>query len=375
MTILITTVVVSKVPIVSAHGPAETGILSQGVGIAIVTIGIATIVGAVLAKRRGWMTPTNALYAILGALFVVIIGTIIFEGTSPDPTYSAESMPFHRSWYAPMALGLGMVVAIASFLLVVWRWPGRPRYAFFGLLMASWISYPYLVPRMGRDTHPLGYLIVLATPLVVGYVVWKDVGDVLGDVLEDHVARRFGSGVTLLLTLFFLAMTGYLSFFPKTEVPNETAIVVLPVLYQLVVWPTLELAFPSVPFFLALSLGQIVIIGTLSALVGINSAVIARYWRLNDSAGGTQGTVGAATLIGTCTCGCCGPLVAKITVLAAGPTIAAPLYWIFVDSASPLSAVFIVATLTIFTTSLIYSVRRGSTAENGSTSTASLGIA
>ncbi|WP_434529938.1 hypothetical protein ACODNH_00470 (plasmid) [Haloarcula sp. NS06] len=59
----------------------------------------------------------------------------------------------------------------------------------------------------------------------------------------------------------------------------------------------------------------------------------------------TEGTAGSAAIVGTCTCGCCGPLVAKIAVLAAGPSIAAPLYWVFVDSASPLSAVFIVGSL------------------------------
>jgi vacuolar-type H+-ATPase subunit I/STV1 len=71
----------------------------------------------------------------------------------------------------------------------------------------------------------------------------------------------------------------------------------------------------------------------------------------------TEGTAGSAAIVGTCTCGCCGPLVAKIAVLAAGPSIAAPLYWVFVDSASPLSAVFIVGSLLLFTGSLLYSVQ------------------
>ena len=64
----------------------------------------------------------------------------------------------------------------------------------------------------------------------------------------------------------------------------------------------------------------------------------------------------AAAVVGSCTCGCCGPLVAKIAVLAAGPSIAAPLDWVFVDSASPLSALFIVGSIVLFAGSLIYSV-------------------
>jgi hypothetical protein len=355
---VVTTVfALTSTPIAAAHGAHGSGALTQWTGLLIVGVGGLIVGGAIVAKRRNWTTTTTALYAVLGGLCVVAVGAVLFEGLSPDPTYSAESMPFPRTWYAPMALSIGLGIAITSFVLVLWRWPTRPRYAFFGLLMALWISYPYLVPGMASDTHPLGYAIVLATPVVTGYVVWKDVGDTIRAVFTDPVARNFGIGVGILLAVFFVAMTGYLSFFPDPAVPNESAIVVLPVLYQLVVWPTLELAFPSVPFFLAVSPGQIVIVGTLSALVGINAAVVARFWRHDVAAGATQGTAGTASIIGTCSCGCCGPLVAKVSVLAAGPAIGAPLYWVFVDSASPLSTVFVVSSLVLFTASLVYSIR------------------
>ena len=95
---------------------------------------------------------------------------------------------------------------------------------------------------------------------------------------------------------------------------------------------------------------------TMSTLIGLNAALIARHWRVAERAGMTEGTVGSAAIVGTCTCGCCGPLVDKIAVLAAGPAIAAPLYWVFVDSASPLSALFIVGSFALFAGSLIYSV-------------------
>jgi hypothetical protein len=343
-------------PVASAHGATGDGVLSQWSGLAIAAVGIIVVFGAISAKHTRRISPTSALYGIFAGICVIAIGAVIFEGLSPDPVYSGQSMPFPRSWYLPLGLFIGLAIAIGSFVLVLLRWPKRPRYAFFGLLMALWISYPYLVPGMASDTHPLGYGIVLGTPIAVGYIVWKDIGDVILDVLRDPVARRFGVGVALVLAFFFLAMTGYLSFFPDPDVPDGSAIVVLPVLFQLVIWPTLELAFPNIPFFAAISPGQVVVVGTLSALIGLNAAVIARYWRLQVAAGKTQGTAGTVSILGTCTCGCCGPLVAKVTILAAGPSIAAPLYWIFVDSASPLSALFIVVSLSLFTATLVYSV-------------------
>lgn len=69
-----------------------------------------------------------------------------------------------------------------------------------------------------------------------------------------------------------------------------------------------------------------------------------------------ESTAGTTAVVGSCTYGCCGPLVAKIAVLAAGPSIAAPLYWVFIDSASSLSALFIVVNIALFAGSLVYSV-------------------
>jgi hypothetical protein len=343
-------------PVASAHGAAGDGVLTPWSALAIAAVGITAVVGAIGAKNTERISPTTALYGIFAGICVITIGAVLFEGLSPDPVYSGQSMPFPRSWYPPMALFIGLAIAIGSFVLVLLRWPTRPRYAFFGLLMALWISYPYLVPGIASDTHPLGYGIVLGTPIAVGYIVWKDIGDVVVDVLRDPVARRFGFGIALVLAFFFLAMTGYLSFFPDPDVPDESAIVVLPVVFQLVIWPTLELSFPTIPFFAAISPGLVVVVATLSALIGLNAAAIARYWRLEVAAGKTQGTAGTASILGTCTCGCCGPLVAKVTLLAAGPSIAAPLYWIFVDSSSPLSTLFIVISLSLFTATLVYSV-------------------
>jgi hypothetical protein len=354
---LVTLLVLANVPVASAHGATATGPLSQSHGLAVVLLGVAVIGVGVVLKRTDRLAPTSALSIVFVGIVVAAFGAILFEGLSPDLEYGASAMPFPRSWYPAIGLSVGAVVAAGSLSGGWLRWPSRPRYTFLGILLGLWISYPYLLPEPASYYHPLGYLIVLSTPLLVGYVVWTDAGDILRAVARDRVARQFGIGVALLMGLFFFSVTGYLSFFLEEEVPHRTNVEVLPAVYQLVSWPTLEVVLPHIPFFLAVSPGQLIIVGTLSALIGVNAALIARHWRAQERAGFTQGTAGSAAIIGTCTCGCCGPIVAKVAVLAAGPSIAAPLYWVFVDNASPLSALFLVGSVVLFTGTLLYSVR------------------
>ena len=346
----------TRIPIASAHGGATAAGLSEWHGILLVLGGIVFIGGTVLLKRTDRISPTAALHGVFLGMVAAAVGAILFEGLSPDPAYSARSMPFPRAWYVPLSLSVGLLIAVSSLVIGWLRWPTRPRYTFLGILAGSWIAYPYLVPGHASDSHPLGYAIVLGTPLLVGYVISKDAGDVLGAVLRDPVARRFGVGVGIVVALFFTSVTGYLSFFPEEGLPHERTIAVLPAIYQLVAWPTLEIYLPHVPLFVAASPGQIVVVGLLSALIGSNAALIARHWRVEERAGTVESTAGGAAVVGSCTCGCCGPLVAKVAVLAAGPSIAAPLYWVFVDSASPLSALFVVASIVLFTGSLVHSV-------------------
>lgn len=346
----------ARVPVASAHDVTATGGLSREHGALVALVGVVVLGGAVVLKRTDRASPTVALYGVFVGIVVTALGAVLFEGLSPDPTYPASSMPFPRSWYRPLALATSLSVLVAS-LVVGWlRWPRRPRYTFLGILLGLWISYPYLVPGPASDTHPLGYAIVVGTPLLVGYVLWRDAGDVLRAVLRDPVARRFGVGVGVAVALFVVSVTGYLSFFPEEGFPHEVTVVVLPTIYQLVTWPTLEIAVPHVPLFLAVSPGQVVVVGTLSALVGANAALVARHWRVEERAGAAEGTAGGAAIVGTCTCGCCGPLVAKVAVVAAGPSVAAPLYWVFVDSASPLGTLFAAGSLVLFTGTIVYSI-------------------
>lgn len=346
----------TQIPTASAHEGTGVLGLSHGDGILLIIGGMISVGGFLYCKRTDRLQPTNALYGFLFGLALIVAGIILFDGLSPDPTYTASSIPFPRSWYPIISLSAGLFIAITSFVLGWLRWPARPRYTFFGILMGFWISYPALIPGPASYTHPLGYALVLGTPIFVGYILWTDAWNVIRAVLRDRIARRFGIGVGSLVGLFFLSTSGYLTFFWEEGAPTETTIVVLPANYQLVKWPTLEIALPDVPFFLAISVGIATVVGLLSVLVGLNAALIARHWRVESGAGLTEGTAGTGAIVGSCTCGCCGPLVAKVAVLAAGPTIAAPIYWVFVDTASPLSSIFIIGSIVLFTGSLIYSV-------------------
>jgi len=347
---------ITQLPVVSAHGTTATAGLTQLHGILLTLVGIVATGSVVFLKRTNRVTPTYALFGVFIGLAVTVVGVILFESLSPEPAYAASAIPFPRSWYRPMALGAGMMIAILSFAIGLLRWPARPRYTFLGLLLGVWVAYPYLIPGTASDSHPLGYALVVGTPVLIGYILWTDAGNVLRTVLRDSVVRRFVLGITVLMAFFFVSVTGYLSFFLEEGVPHETTVVVLPTIYQIVTWPTLEIALPHIPLFLAISPGQIILVGTLSVLIGLNAALVARYWRVDENAGLTEETVGSAAVVGSCTCGCCGPLVAKIALLSVGPSVAAPLYWLFIDSASPLGSLFLVGALLLFTGSIIHSI-------------------
>jgi hypothetical protein len=350
----------TQIPAVSAHGGEQAvtpHFVTKWHGLVVLLVGIAVLVGGALAKRTERLSPTRALGVVFLGIVLASLGAIVFEGLSPDPTYTADSMPFPRAWYTPIALMTGLLTMIVSIIVGITRWPTRPRYTFLGILMGAWILYPELFPDLTSITHPLGYLIVLSTPVLVGYIIWTDAWGVLRAVLQDRVVRQFSLGVAVVATLFFLMGTGYVSFFWEDGGVTETTVVVLPVVYQLVQWPTLEIALPQIPMFIAISPGVVILNGVIGVLVGLNAALIARRWRVNESAGTTEGTAGTAAIVGSCTCGCCGPLVANIATVAVSSTIAAPLYWLFVDSDSPLGVIFVVGAIVLFTGTLVYSAR------------------
>lgn len=367
--LLVGAVALSGVPAASAHGTASTSILARWHGLAGLLVGIGIVAATVAAKRTAVVRPTTAIYGVLLGLTVTTVGALIFDGLAPEASYSASTMPFPRSWYYDMTLVAGMGIAVLSFVIGWLRWPTRPRYTFLGILIGLWVAYPSLLPGVASTTNPLGYLLVLVTPVLVGYVLWRDTRQTLRVVLRDAVARRFGIGVGLLLAVYFTALSGYMSFFPDEAAPHERVVEVVDVQYQLVVWPTLEIFLPHVPFFLAISVGSVVVVGLLSVLVGLNGALIAYQWRTAGVAPAAtiEGTGGPAAIVGSCACGCCGPILAQFAVLVAGSSVAAPIYWVFVDSNSPFAMLFLVASIALFTASLVYATNEAPEPGEGST--------
>jgi hypothetical protein len=137
-------------------------------------------------------------------------------------------MPFPRAWYLPLALGVGFFIVLLSVNLGLWRWPTRPRYTVLGVLLGLWVAYPALIRGMATYTHPLGYVIVLAVAVLVGYIIWYDGRDVIRAVAQDTVARRFGLGVGVVMGGFFMFSTVLLALVPEEGIINGHQIIHTP---------------------------------------------------------------------------------------------------------------------------------------------------
>lgn len=128
--------VLTQIPVASAgHGAAQTTGLTQGHGIVLILGGVMFLGGAIVLKRMDRISPTIALYGVFGSIVVAALGATLFSATSPEPTYTVSSMPFPRSWYPLLALSIGLLISVLSFTIGWLRWPTRPRYTFFGILM------------------------------------------------------------------------------------------------------------------------------------------------------------------------------------------------------------------------------------------------
>lgn len=90
--------------------------------------------------------------------------------------------------------------------------------------------------------------------------------------------------------------------------------------------------------------------------MGLTAAVIAHHWTSSASMDMTQSSAGAGGIVGPNACGCCGPMVAEFAVVLVGPSAAQPLYWLFVDLASPVGALFFVISVALLTGGLINSI-------------------
>lgn len=354
-------ILLGAVPTVSAHGGAYAPNIPHGYGLVILGGGLAVLGGSVVGKRTDHLRPTTALHGVFVGLVLIAIGAIGFNSLAPETTYTAQSMPFPRAWYQPIALFVGGIIMIGSVIGGRLRWPTRPRYTLLGLELGLWVAYPALLSGSGAATHPLGYALVGSVPLTVGYILWTDCRTTIRTCLQDHTARRFGAGIAVVVAFFFMFAAGFMSFISEegvgvVGVPDTATITVMPTSFPLVTWPTLEWWFPTIPFVGMLSIGVIIVVGMIGGLVGLNAAIAARLWTAGETMDTNQGAAGTAAFVGTSACSCCGPIVAQFIILALGPSAAAPLYWLFVDTASPAGALLLVTSIALLTASLLHAV-------------------
>ena len=350
--------------IVAAHGGEHAPPFPQWYGLVVLLLGFGIVGASIVLKRRERVARTeHALAGIFLGVLVAALGGIIIVQLSPIDEYSASSMPFPRTWYPLISLTIGFSIVVGSTLLGQFRWPTRPRYPALGILLGLWIAYPAVIRGPAEYHHPLGYIIALAVPLTVGYIVWRDGHDVLTQVWQDTVARRFGLGIGAVMLLFFVFSTGLVSLVPEEGLVDGHAVTETPAFIHtqpfaspLVTWPAVEVWLPQIPLSAAISLGVLLMIVLLGGLVAINAMLAAYQWCYASESSSTQSTAGAAALVGPNACGCCGPMFAQLGVVLLGPSAAAPLYWLFVDFSSPVGSFFFIASVGLLTAGFVYTV-------------------
>jgi hypothetical protein len=349
------------VPTASAHDGGDVSIggivVHQWHALVPLLVGIAAVVASAYLPRL--LRPEYAhygLYGVAAGLVVAVIGAIALVQLSPYEWFTTRP-PIPRAIHDPLMLLAGLLIALGSAVVGQLRWPRRPRYAGVGILLGLWVAYPgFAVLGVYTETNPLGYLIVLALPLALGYVLWRDARGVLGRLRADRVARRFGIGVGLLGVVFFLFSTGMVTVVPDDGVGlswSQGFLRSFPVLGPLVLWPALEVWAPSVPFSGMLSVGTVILVGTLGVLVGLNAALVASRWlgaAGSETSGSTAGVVGIAAPQACC---CCGPLLSQVGVVVLGPSLGAPIYLLFADPSSSIGSLFFVASVAILTGILV----------------------
>lgn len=336
--------------------------LSQWYGLIPLVFGIGIAAGSRYLPRV--LRPAYAryaLYSVFVGLAIAVFGAIWIVQLSPYEWLTAQPV-IPRELHAPLLLLIGSAIALGSVLVGQLRWPTRPRYAGLGALLGLWVAYPGLtVAGIYTETHPLGYLIVLAVVASLGYILWRDARRILRQLYADQVARRFGIAVGLLSVVFFMFSSGMLYLIPDDGVGislTERLIAVLPVADPLVLWPAVEFWFPRLPLGGMISVGTVLLIGMFGGLIGLNAALFAFYWNSPSSDGMSQTTAGVAGIAAPQACCCCGPALSQIAVVTLGPSTAAPIYLLFADPSSSIGSLFFVVSVAILTGTLIHAAQQ-----------------
>ncbi|WP_266075560.1 hypothetical protein [Haladaptatus caseinilyticus] len=354
---LVVLTALATLPIASAHGGGHGPAYPQWLALVVLFVGVGMVAGSVLLGRTVWVHQrTVALWGVFVGLFVAAAGAVGLVQLSPVETLHASQAPLGREWYQPLTLAAGTIVAVGSLLVGRLKWPERPRYAGVGMLLGAWVAYPAVMDAFGARTHPLGYLLVFGAPLGVGYVLWRDARRPLSWVTSDRPARWFGIGSGILAGLFFAFSMGMLTFVPEhgIGVPDGAFVTTIPVANPLVYWTAVEFSFPSIPIAGVFSPGMLIQICMVAVLVGLNASVIAFQWQSSTKSGTREVTSGTAAVAAPNACCCCGPIISELAVVSVGPSAAAPLYWLFVDLASPVGALFFVFSIALLAGNLAW---------------------
>lgn len=344
---------------VAAHeGSAHAG-LPHWILLGTVVAGVAVSAGTIaVARARFDPAPGWVVSGVLAGIVVAMIGAVGLVEIQIEPTGTTSTA--HDVY--PLLTGVaGGGIATASLLLGRFRWPDRPRYAALGLALGGWVLYPVLFAGPAYH-HPLGYLIVASVPVLVAFVLLRDVRPAMSRLATDRLARRVAAVVAVLFAVFFQFSAGLLSVTPDgVSHRTDGFVTVASFANPLVVWPAVEFYVPAIPLGGAVSVGTALVVGTLAGLIGINAGLLVTIWRENVALSSSNGAVGAVATIGATTCTCCGPAVYAIASAGLGVT-ASPLYWAFIDPLSPLGAIFLATAIVLLTGSAVRFTERLATA-------------
>ncbi|UPV76966.1 hypothetical protein M0R89_22190 (plasmid) [Halorussus limi] len=294
--------------------------------------------GSAYLGQRVWSDhPKQTLSGVLIGLGVALFGTIAIIQIQIEPVGTTPTL---HAWYPPLAVGMTGLLMSGSLLLGLWRWPTRPEYSVLGLALGIWVGYPNLMPNSGY-TNPVGYLLVVVVPLLVGYILWMDIWPVVRSDAVNGLSGRVGGLVAAMFGVFFLFSAGLFTVNPEQGVNGPTTAFLTTASFAnpLVVWPAVEFYVPSIPLAGAMSVGTALLIGTLVGLIGLNASLMTAVWQRSLELSSSGGILGGLATTGATACCCCGPAVYAVASVFFGVS-ASPLYWAFINPASPLGALF-----------------------------------
>jgi hypothetical protein len=313
--------------------------------------GIGAVVLSAVAVRHRLASVRAAVAGLL-----VGAGAILFGGIGLVELQVVAQTPPRLTAYYPLAsLLVGGLLAVGGSVLTLRRWPEKPQYLALCLILAWWIVYPTVMPNQGY-LHPFGYLLAFGLPVTLGYIVWTDGRALLQSLVLQRRPLIAGIVAAFLFDVFFAFSAGTMSVNPDDGVnlPSEAFVVPFDVASPLVVWPAIEWYFPSIPFSGYVSVGTVLLMGTLGGLVGLNAAVLAQQWTASAEVSGTKTFTGTLAASGATACCCCAPaFYGVLSVLFGAATT--PVYWSFMIPSSPVGGAFFAASVLLLLGSFLQS--------------------